>query len=237
MPAPPEHVRQALARWDGFPVDREPRPVVLTDFGALELDRIAGDERWRTVFDGRAVPESELPPELLPAAIDYCHDVRTEDERPLARIVRGDGPFATDRGPRELPAWMMFPGNRRWPFVGLDPEFERRWAWRPEGLRAYREEDSALAADGVTLTYRFAGTPATYADYPRADVFETATAVLVAPVEVAHDGPEGVRAQFVEPREVVVRLSAPLGNRVLVWAPHGAGADTCGAPRVVITGS
>lgn len=207
--------------------------MVLTDFGAPELDLIAADERWRAVFDGPAVPESELPPELLAAAVDYCHDVRTGEERPLARIVRGDGPFATDRGPRELPAWMMFPGNRRWPFVALDPEFEKRRVWLPVGLRHYHEEASTLAADGVTLTYRFVGTPAEYADHPRADVYETATAVAVEPVEVTHDGPDGIRLAYAETREVVVALSAPLGNRVLVWAPHGADSDTCGAPRVV----
>ena len=208
--------------------------MVLTEFSAPELDRIAGDERWRAVFDGPAVPESELPPALLPAAVDYCKNVRTGAARPLARIVRADGPFATDRGPRELPAWMMFPDDRRWPFVGLDPEFRRRRAWLPEGVSAHHEEASTLAADGVTLTYRFLGIPEIYADYPRADVIETGTAVLVRPVE---DSRDGMRLEYLEPREIVVRLDAPLGNRVLVWAPHGTGSDTCGAPRVVITGS
>jgi hypothetical protein len=38
-----------------------------------------------------------------------------------------------------------------------------------------------------------------------------------------------------ERREVVVRLAAALGNRVLIWLAHGAGYDTCGSPRTVIT--
>ena len=203
---------------------------MLTAFGALELDRIA--EEWR---NAPPVPEDELPPELRAAAVDYCHDVRTGEERPLAPIMRGDGPFATDRGPMDLPAWMMFPGNRRWPFVGLDPEFRRRSVWAPDGLAGYQELTSTLAADGVTLTYRFRGTPAEFAGYPRADLYETRAAVCVEPVEVAHDGPNGVRTQNVEARAVVVRLTAPLGNRVLVSAHRGAGDDTCGAARAVVT--
>jgi hypothetical protein len=232
---PTEQVREALAKWQGFPVHQEPRPIVLTTLGPTALDRLVADPRWRAVFDGPALPESDLPPELLPAAIDYCRNVQTGAPRPLAPIVRGAGPFGTDRGLRELPAWMMYPDDRRWPFVALDPQFERERTWWPEGLRDHGSEDSVLAADGRTLTYRFMGTPAQYADYPRADVFETDTAVLVEPVEVALDGPYGVRLEYAEEREVVVRLAAPLGNRVLVWPAHGAGHDTCGAPRTVIT--
>jgi hypothetical protein len=227
-----------LARWEGFPVDREPRPVVLTEFSAPEHDAISRDPRWQAVFDGPAVPESELPPELRSAAADFCRDVHTGEQRPLARIVRGDGPFATDRGIQELPAWMMFPGDRRWPFVALDPGFRRRHTWWPEGLRlAYHGRQSTLAADGRTLTYRFIGTPAGYAKIPRADVFETGTAVLVRPVVVKRDSRGRMWTDHLETREVVVRLDAPLGNRVLVWQAHGAGRDTCGTPCAVVTES
>jgi len=232
---PAEDVQQALAKWQGFPVRQEPRPIVLTSLGPIVLDRLAADPRWRAVFDGPAVPESELPPELVPAAIDYCRNVQTGAPRPLAPVVRGSGPFGTDRGLRELPAWMMYPDDRRWPFVALDPQFERERTWWPTGLVDSGSEDSVLADDGRTLTYRFMGTPAPYADYPRADVFETDTAVFVEPVEVPLDGPDSIRLAYAEEREVVVRLAAPLGNRVLVWAAHGAGYDTCGAPRTVIS--
>jgi hypothetical protein len=237
MPSPPEHVRQALARWEGFPVDQEPRPIVLTGLGVRTLERLKEDRLWRKVFDGPAVPESELPPELVPAAIDYCRDVQTGEPRPLARIVRADGPFGTDRGIRELPAWMMYPKDRRWPFIAMDPEFRARMTWWPEGMRAYDDEISTIADDGRTLTYRFGGTPEVYAAYPHATVFETETAVLVEPVEVPLDSPGGVRLDYEEQRQVVVHLDAPLGNRVLVWCVHGPGSDTFGAPRTVISTS
>jgi hypothetical protein len=235
VPSRPEYVTQALARWEGFPVDREPRPVVLTELNSTELDALAADTQWRAIFDGPAVPESELPPELLPAALDYCQDVRTLEPRPLARIIRADGPFATDRGVRPLPAWMMYPDNRRWPFIAMDPEFERRMTWSPDGLRPCADRTSIIADDDRTLTYRFTGTPAGYADFPHANVFETATAVLVEPVGVDLGPPDAVRLTYVEEREVVVRLSAPLGNRVLIWAAHGPGSETFGAARTVVT--
>jgi hypothetical protein len=234
MVAPTEAERQALARWADFPVDREPRPVVLTEFDMNELDAIAGDQRWRTLSSLPAVPESELPDELRDAAVGYCHDARTGERQPLARLVRGNGPFATDRGPRELPAWMMFPEYQRRPFVALDPEFGRRRTWWPDGLCMFQDRPSTLAADGRTLTYRFVGTPAGYADFPTAEVFETETAVVVRPVMVNRDRPNRIRADYLSTREVVVRLAAPLGNRVLVWKAHGANRDTCGTPRTVL---
>jgi hypothetical protein len=29
---------------------------------------------------------------------------------------------------------MMYPDDRRWPFIALDPEFSRQKTWRPENL-------------------------------------------------------------------------------------------------------
>ena len=234
MPIEVEHVRQALAMWEAFPVHREQRPIVLTAMGVRALDRLMVDTQWRSLFDAPGVPESELPPEIAPAAVDYCRDVQSGAQRPLANIIRADGPFATDRGTRELPAWMMHPDDRRWPFIALDPDFERRMTWRPPGVGAAHHEEAVLAHDGRTLTFRFIGTPAQYADYPDAVVFETDTAVLVEPVEVARDG-NGIRLAYAEEREVVVRLAAPLGNRVLVGIGHGPGTTTFGLPITVLT--
>ena len=220
--------------WDGFPVHHEPRPIVLTAMGVTALDRLMADTQWRALFDAPGVPESELPPEIVPAAVDYCRDVQTGAQRPLANIIRTDGPFATDRGVRELPAWMMHPGDRRWPFIAMDPGFERRMTWRPSGVGAFHHEEAVLANDGRTLTYRFVGTPRQYAGYPDAEVFETDMAVLVAPMEVAHDG-DCIRLDYAEVREVVVRLAAPLGKRVLIHTGHGPGAPAFGSPITVLT--
>lgn len=128
---------------------------------------------------------------------------------------------------------MMYPDDRRWPFIALDPEFERRMTWWPQGLHPYGDEVSTIADDGQTLTYRFMGTPREYAAYPHAEVYETETAVLVEPEEVSLDSPGNIRLPYAEPREVVVHLTAPLGNRVLIWTARGPGSDTFGAPRTV----
>jgi hypothetical protein len=227
--------RAALARWDRFPVDQEPRPVVLTGPAHALLERLWGDPGWRERFAGPGEPETALPPELRDAAVDYCRDVHTREPRPLAPIVHGHGPFGTDRGVREFPAWMMYPPDRRYPFIEMEPEFRRRNTWWPEGVSAHASEESLLAADGRTLTYRFLGTPVAYADYPHAEVYETDTAVLVQPVPADLTGPDQPVLEYLEVREVTVELAAPLGNRVLVWAAHGPGSDTFGAPRVVLT--
>jgi hypothetical protein len=231
----PGHIREALERWSDFPVHQEPRPIVLVGLPLEKREELKDDAQLRARFDGPADPELELPQELLADASKYCVDVQTGVPGPLARIIRGVGPFGTDRGISEFPAWMMFPRNRRWPFIRMDPEFERQMTWWPEGLVAYGDEVSMLADDGRTLTYRFTGTPAAYASYPRAEVFETETAVLVEPVEVSRTDPDAVRLSYSEEREVVVRLGAPLGNRVLIWCAHGPGSETFGSPRTVIT--
>jgi hypothetical protein len=116
----------------------------------------------------------------------------------------------------------------------MEPEYQQRVTWWPEGLQPCEDRASHLAADGRTLTYRFIGTPASYADFPRAEVYESATAVLIHPVGVSLIGPDDVTAAYVEDREVVVRLAEPLGNRVLIWAAHGPDSDTFGAPRTVL---
>ena len=211
--------------------------MVLTALSVAQLEQLKDDSRWRARFDASADLEVELPEALLSDATDYCRDVQTGAAGPMARVVRGSGPFGTDRGVRELPAWMMYPANRRWPFIGLDPEFENRMTWRPAGLQPYADVDSTLRVDGRTLTYRFTGTPAAYASYPRAEVYETETAVLVEPVEVDLTSPDGVRLAYTEVREVVVRLAAPLGNRVLIWPAHGPGSTTFGSPCTVIATS
>jgi hypothetical protein len=231
-----EHVRLALAARDDFPVDRDPRPIVFTAAIPTWHDRAAAELRASRVFEAPAVAQSALTPEQLRAACDCCRDVNTLEPGPLGRIVRARMPFTTDRGERRLPAWIMLPDNRRRPFVALEPDFERAMTWHPAGLRQpIGAEVSTLAEDGRTLTFRFMAQPPAVADYPDAVVTETETAVHVAPIErwvlpADHEYP----SVAVE-REVVVRLGAGLGNRVLINLGHGVGSDTFGSPLTVIS--
>ena len=217
MAVNPELIREALAMWDDFPVDRDPRPVVLTMPSAQWEDAAAALLRRFRIFDAPAVPERELPPGQLAAARRYCRDVQTGVPGRLGRIVRAAVPFATDRGDRRLPALVMLPDNRRWPFLVLDRDFERNRTWCPPGLPGPTEAPvSRLAGDDRTLTFRFFGQPEQVADFPNAVVTETATAVHVEPVR-RYLRPDGYDAPMsVEEREVVVRLAAPMGGRALI---------------------
>lgn len=235
MALDPEHVRLALAQWEDFPVGDKPRPIVLTTPSPRWIDSSVAELRRLKAFDVPAVPESELTPEQLDAARRYCQDVVTGEPRPLGRIVRAAMPYATDRGRRQLPARIMLPENRRWPFTALDPDVERLLTWRPPGLgEPVHGLTSSLAEDDRTLTFRFVGHPANVAAYPTAVATETATAVHVEPIEerllpAGHAG----RAVMAN-REVVVRLEAPFGDRVLICLGHGIGTSTVASPLAVL---
>lgn len=229
--------QRALDRWTEFPVHREPRPIVLVQLSGELLDSLRRSPRLHRQFHQRAVAEAELPDELRQDALTYCHDVQTGDLRPLAEIHRGEGLFGTDRGPRWLPAWLMYPPDRRWPFMGLDPSFAREHTWRPRGdMLSYYHLASEVTADGLTLTYRFEGQPTFYADYPTAKVYESDTAVVVWPVAVETVDPATPRLGIAHNREVVVTLQRPLGNRVLVTPEPWDSPEWVGVPRAVITG-
>ncbi len=206
-----------LAQWEGFPIDREPRPMVL----------IHGDPQWKRgvsarlresgVLDGPALPETVLTPEQLEYARWYCRDVHTGASRPLARIVDASMPFWTDRGEQRLPARIMLPDGRADAFVALDPEVEQRMTWKAPGMRGPSSGyASDLAQDGVTLTYRIGGPIPSVAVYHVRTVLETATAVCIGVDQEWLAGPDAVYPSVQRVHELTVRLPAPLGNRVLI---------------------
>ncbi|WP_229076053.1 hypothetical protein [Actinoplanes sp. DH11] len=232
MPIRSLAVMEALDRWADFPVHREPRPIVLS---AISTDDwLRANPGWRADLTGPGVvlpAEDDLPPSLLAAALAYCEGLRLPPGRRLGPLIRGDGPFGTDRGVQLLPAWMMVPDGRRSPFIAMDPHFEHNHTWWPPGLRTTSSQPASLAADGRTLTFRFAAHPGV--DYPGAKVHETATAVLIEPVGIRQ---RDASLDYIYDREMLLRLNAPLGNRVLISTGHGHGHghDTCGAPTMVI---
>ena len=234
MALDPDHVRPALARWDDFPVDDDPRRVVLTAPTPQWLDFMSARLRRSRTFDAPAVPESELTPEQLARALSYCEDVRSGEARPLGKIVRAAARFTTDRGDQKLPALVMFPADRRWPLAMVDTAFEQHMTWCPPGLQPTSGLVSWLAEDDQTLTFRFQGQLAYVADYPAAVVSETRTAVLIDPIEELLLGPDQCYPASSADREVVARLAAPLGNRVLIGKGNGVGTSNFGSPLTVV---
>jgi len=79
-------------------------------------------------------------------------------------------------------------------------------------------------AKGHAVTMCFAGTPRAYADYLNAEVVEVGSALAIVPVPV-DIGPPGPRRLLAEQRQVTVKLTPPLGSRVLL--------DGTGSPVMV----
>jgi len=220
-----EWARWALEQWSGFPVEREPRPLVLVGSiarpeggfhtGAAKLAFIRGDIET-------TVP---IPDEVL-------HSLRQRGSagpphRPDARslrvteAVRAYAEFLTDRGSRRLPAWRLHAEEAIGPIWVLAPDVER-WSRPDPPTRAapfpgspHRAVGADAEPDGMTLHFSFVGGPPLVTEYPSAEVIETREAVAVLPV-TRDIGPPGPRALPGHRREVVAKLAEPLGGRVLV---------------------
>lgn len=237
MPTDAETIRRVLAKWDGFPIAREPRPIVLAKLTPNAKKQELSRLDWRSYFDEPAAAAA-APPQITGTLREFFGGIRVVPPESWGPLVRGLGAFGTDRGVRDLPAWWMRHPETRGPWYGLDAQFLRAQTWRPPGLdqRGGPTEASRLAADGRTLTYRFLGDPASEVEYTHGEVYETETAVVVLPVGARLNGPLSSSLLIDVEREVTVPLSAPLGNRVLIDVDLGGGGEDAfnGLPRIVL---
>jgi len=215
----------ALARWRDFPVTAHPRPTVLVGppdrpeggfvDGPSKMAYGAG------VIDGAA----GVPEEPLRILRGLGHPAPAPVTAPLivTSAEHGEATFWTDRGRRPFPAWHLEAVGARGPIWVMD-EAALASCWFPPALepgapRGPHDAVSAtLAPDGVTLGFRFVGSaPSVVVSYePR--VLETPTAVCIIakgipnPELPPHAAVRGVGVR----RDVTVRLSGPLSERVLV---------------------
>lgn len=221
--------RWALQRWEAFPVDVRPRPLVLTAPPTrFERGFRSGDAKLAFLHaDIQAtVP---LPDGLLEVLREGDPGLRVAPgqrgwKSPLliTRAFSARAEFDTDRGMREFPAWRLSGPEIDGALWVLDPVVAaRRWTPpepappTPFGGLPHRSASAAIESDGLTLRFTFTGAPPAYTDYPGAEVVETRQALVVLPV--AHDvGPPGPRAAIGCARTVVARLAGPLGERVVV---------------------
>ncbi len=228
--------RAALRLWDDFPVDAEPRPIVLTAPAITGPDGFASDEAKVAFEDGAIAPGSGITREILKAlGARDLGDYRGRTLQVLA-VSRVTAPFHTDRGLRNLPAWEVRLTETRGALAVLDPQVQAT-AWVPVGANLdpaagigrwgqrvlafeVQPHPARLDDDGRSLTFTFVGSPRVYTDYPRAEVLESHAAVVVCPVAVERPGTTARRA-YAQAREVSVILHEPLGARVLV-SPAGA---------------
>jgi hypothetical protein len=230
----------ALRRWETFPADLRPRPLVLTGpltrfergfrSGAAKHAFLHGDIE-------AAVPLPDGLLEMLRSGEAGRNALPGKLARPgpllITRASQGRAEFGTDRGRRELPAWQLGGPEVDGTFWVLDPAVaSRRWEPpepappKPFGGLPHRVASTEIEDDDLTLHFTFTGSPPSLTEYPAAEAVETDQAIVILPVE-RDVGPPGFRAAPGCFRTVTARLGRPLGGRVLV--------DLDASPVAVVT--
>ncbi|MGH7641699.1 MAG: hypothetical protein ACRENX_01550 [Candidatus Dormibacteria bacterium] len=217
----------ALEQWATFPTTGK-RPLVLT--GPMVWSQ--GGHRpgpAKLAFLNR---DWELPPAVPAAVLELAKataghtPIGNRSYEPLhiqsASLARAA--FETDRGPVQLPAWRLESDQALGPMWVLDPKVAST-VWAPPKITSsppelprpteLLEEATIVGGDGTRLRVTFTGGSPRGVDYPSAEVFESEHAVVILPVAI-DTGPEGFRTLQGYSREVVGKLSRPIGDRVLV---------------------
>jgi hypothetical protein len=219
-------LQHSLLVWDGFTADRHSRPVVLT--GSRILGPVGGfpDKADQSEFSSGAIDAPASYPGALAShdgyglispedAVNLMESADATGQRlRITKITLGTGTFQTDRGPRILPAWLMWFAGIREPAVVDATQI----ANPPVGVATSAIpviESASLSADKrrLTITYAARGHPC--AGY-RLTVAESHAAVAVAPLELR----TRIRTCSAV-RHSVITLSAPLDGRVLVDGTTG----------------
>ena len=222
--------------WDDFPVDRQPRPIVLMSYaigpGALPMV----EDKVSVLHHAAVVSDVELPPRLLealqpnPAPHWHVDPVRV-------RSVRRVYPeFRTDRGHRPLPAYRRelegvatrrslepkLKGSAVRSMLALDTDVEATTWWPAVLDSSYRGglrglPPAVLTDGGRTIRLIVHGSPPAYTDVQVSAVLETPTAVLLQIQHTTYDWVDAIPLVAVG-RLVTANLTKPLGARVLLQA-------------------
>ncbi|WP_408654380.1 hypothetical protein [Jatrophihabitans sp.] len=241
-PAPSGNPDTALARWQSFPVDASPRPLVLTSGMVLDPSTgFATDEDKMAYGAGQyelgvalpaAPPTSDgYPVVSAKAALDRLRaNVSGQQVSSRLKIVKASltgAKFSTDRGLQQLPAWEFSLAGVAGGVRVLAVDQSRLWPAKPLEPSWPGDQTTSIAADDQTLTYSFTGSPAgpspCGAEYA-GKVTESPTAAVIS-VEVVTPNPAGDSTpadqacnSIAAHRTVTVRLATPLGDRVLLTA-------------------
>lgn len=211
---------QAVAdQWAGFPVDADPRPLVLTEHPS-RFRGYDSDEAKSAGMAGAIVSAIDLPDGVLAAVRGRRREEPGQLHLTITACRAVQHRFGTDRGRVELPAWELRITHTVGPLVILEPSLAAR-AWpQDKGSFGFMREGATLHEDGRTVALSFLDNhdedgPVAY---PRADLVETDTAVVIAPVAVPIDWRRHTPTGRMP--EITVTLSRPLGHRVLL-SPMG----------------
>ena len=102
--------QRAVARWAAFPVDAEPRPVVLAQHAVASEAGFTSAQAKEAWFDGSYEWRVEVPAGVRVRArqsTDSPGDEPTKPPLAISRAGRGQRDFLTDRGSRTLPAYWL----------------------------------------------------------------------------------------------------------------------------------
>lgn len=231
----------ALDAWASFPVERSPRPIVLTsDPVTAPASGFPSTSSKEAFARGSFVEPSALPEAPASAggypvigALDAFGVMRDEGSPPgggpaspieplsINRIEFGSSTFSTDRGVLNLPAWMFFFDGLPEPAAVLAVAPEARFD-TPAESRHRLSLDASVEPDDRTVTVRFVGeregTGPCTADYT-IDHAESSTGVAIRVLEHPHPPNEGVACTALGyMRQATIRLEEPIGSRVLIDA-------------------
>jgi hypothetical protein len=212
----------ALATWAAFPASRFPRPLVLTGSDRVRVPSTGfpDGEHKMAYLAGAIVARCEMPATVLGALSDDAHPYPGE---PLvvSSAARAEAQFESDRGPVLLPAWNIAIDGVPGVFVVLDPEVaQRAWSAGRHPDAGYLGYGAAFGdTRGVVFTLSFIGSPDVYTDYRPPLRVHSSPGAVVAGLPVAIDiSGGGPRLAYAQRREITVKFSEPLGDRVLVNA-------------------
>jgi hypothetical protein len=215
---------QAVERWARFPVDSDPRPIVLLHSATRPEAGFATGDAKMAFLRGYVEVDDDVPEEPIRLMRSSQMAGGRLPRRALhvtaATLAVAD--FATDRGLQTLPAWRVDAADTLGPIWVLTQDTFRR-CWWPRALRDDEQSGPHLLAkgtpdpDGQALRVEFVGGSEALFYYD-VEIIETSTAVTVVPLRrLIRKLPPGTSIKLDgHIREVHVRLTRPLGGRVLV---------------------
>ncbi|MFC6160828.1 hypothetical protein [Kribbella jiaozuonensis] len=227
---------EALAWWADFPLDRQPRPIVLMSFSHGPGGAPMLEDRTDVLRNAAVVSDVDIPDWLLEALQPDPRRQRQGDPVRVRSVRRVAPEFRTDRGHRPLPAYRIeFEGLRYRPGHAPNPKAEGSGypplhvidpaveLWWPEGLDSnYRGglrglPPAVLTDRGRTVRWMVHGSPPEYTDLWVGAVLESRTAVVLVLDGATRPGVEAIPAVAVG-RVVMAKLTQPLADRVLLQA-------------------
>jgi hypothetical protein len=216
---------RALTLWESFPTG-DPRPIVLIHGPVLLCQGFDTAEAKRAMQYGVVAADETVALEPLETIRTHSSD-QTNQRMPkdplwIESATLMETTFSTDRGLALLPAWKIEAVNAIGPIWVLEAQ-PLACCWlghlAPKGQQQgpHILNSARIRVDECELEMEFIGGSERLFRYESA-VVESSTAVSVVPLaRLVKDLPHGtaIAAQGFR-REIVVRLSSPLGSRVLV---------------------